>query len=130
MIGQRTQLRAGDLGTPEAVANAINGVLRDLYLRVEALEGAMPDVVSYTFTTHPTDAFLGFPMKFSLPENSTPAGISIRRAENLTDPTAVFVDALAVQDFSISGSTMSIRFIPGLKEATTYRLTIEVKHAV
>ncbi len=143
MAGRRDQFRDGELATPQMAAKSLNRTLMDIYFRLEALERrrtADSLIVSSSTTTPSTtnpyihvEAFTtgatvegSFPRTFSC--SAQPTAVKVGKAVNVTDGTALFYEAVAI-DWSWAAGVFSIRYLSGLDVTTSYQVTLEIAHA-
>lgn len=83
-------------------------------------------VVTKQFTTDAGAVEDGFPMDVDIGAGLTPVGVMVCRAQNITDPAAVFTTAVVCVDWTPGASLFTANYITGLEPGVEYLLTFHV----
>lgn len=129
-IGARLELKREDLTDPEL--RALNDILLAIQQRLGDLEalGGLFVVPPFVLMTNPTSTAYGqapFPVRVSLPDDVTPAGVVLAGLENQTASGAPATVAHDVKwQVKPGGGGILVRHIPGLAVSTKYLVRLVV----
>ena len=136
------------------IQQAVAEALRNLNGGSDGMDATVPEstvrvgsaIIEHTFTTlDPVEST--FPLAITLPAGPLPAGVKVVGVDNLTDPDALFYEAVDIPHWScayLGGASssnavrfiqqgsipaMGVPYITGLAPLTEYTLTIELLYA-